>query len=226
MWRKVKEEGIEFFLEEQETYQINKPVKRHHEFSTIMAYFPLQCVQLDICVYDRYAINNYKYILGVIDDYSRYVICKALTNMRMDTIMSKLKEIFEEFGYYPKKYKMRPTIQQEGFADFFTNKGTRLWFSQPEQPHKNALIEIFLRTLARILQRARNAIKGFNWVKELPEVVSNYNSKFHETLKATPKQVLEGKKQNPVKKKVVETNLKVGDRVRIRGTKQYLRKVM
>ena len=97
-WKKVKEEGIQAsykdvkkFLEQQETYQINKQFKKPQEFSTIIAYFPLQCVQLDICVYDRFAIHNYKYILGVIDVYSRYVICKPLTNMRMEHNNGKTK---------------------------------------------------------------------------------------------------------------------------------------
>lgn len=236
-WKKVKEEGINAsyndvkkFLEKQETYQINKPFKKPEEFSTIMAYFPLQCVQLDICVYDRFALHNYKYILGVIDVYSRYVICKALTNMRMDTIMSKLKEIFDEFGElvndngYPRNINCDQQFNKKEFVDFFTSKGTRLWFSQPSQPHKNALIERFWRTLAQILQRARNSIGSFDWIKELPDIVSNYNQTYHNTLKATPKQVLEGMKKNPVKKKVVESNLDVGDRVRVRQEKSIFAK--
>jgi hypothetical protein len=80
-------------LEQQETYQINKQVKKPKEFSNVIADFPLQSVQLDICIYDRFQIHNYKYIIGMIDVYSRFVVAKPLTNMRMETIMKSVKGI-------------------------------------------------------------------------------------------------------------------------------------
>ena len=60
------------------------------------------------------------------------------------------------------------TFNVPEFTDFFTKKGTNLWFSQPSQPHKQALIERFWGTLALLLQRMREGIKNFGWVKALP----------------------------------------------------------
>jgi transposase InsO family protein len=76
------------------------------------------------------------------------------------------------------------------FTDFFTKKGTNLWFSQPSQPHKNAIIECFWRTLAQLLQRIREGTQNFDWVKTLPDVVENYNETYHRVLKAKPTEVL------------------------------------
>ena len=96
LWQRVKEEGIPAsyndvrkFLEQQKPYELTKQVKKPTEFSNVYADHPLQCGQLDIMIYDRYAYHNYKYVLGVIDD----AICRPLTNMRMGTIMEKLKEM-------------------------------------------------------------------------------------------------------------------------------------
>ena len=56
----------------------------------------------------------------------------------------------------------------------------------------------------------------FDWTKALPDAVENYNTSYHRILHAKPIDVWEGKKENPVERKVVESVLKVGDRVRIK----------
>ena len=140
----------------------------------------------------------------------------------MGTIMEKLKDIFkDDFSGYPANINADNQFNVPEFTAFFTKQGTILWFSQPDQPHKNSVIERFWRTLALLLQRMREGIKNFDWPKALPEVVENYNTTWHRSIKATPLQVLEGKKENPIERKVVESILKKGIRVRIK-TKQHL----
>jgi hypothetical protein len=81
--------------------------------------------------------------------------------------------------------------------------------------------------LAKILERAREVstdVGGFNWPKALPDIVGNYNNELHRTLNATPNEVWEGEKKNPVERKVVETKLKKGMRVRIKHAKGVFEK--
>ena len=75
-----------------------------------------------------------------------------------------------------------------------------------------------------LLQRMRGGIKNFDWAMELPNAIKDYNSTFHKTLKATPEEVFEGEKDNPVEKKVVESVLKKGMRVRIKIKKSIFDK--
>jgi len=72
----------------------------------------------------------------------------------------------------------------------------------------------------------RTGFKNFDWAKALPDVVDNYNKTFHRTIKATPNEVWEGEKKNPIERKVVETVLKKGMHVRIKRRKAFLIKVM
>ena len=60
--------------------------------------------------------------------------------------MDKLKEIFKDdfSGFFPENINADNQFNVPEFTDFFTKKGTNLWFSQPEQPHKNAIIERLL----------------------------------------------------------------------------------
>jgi hypothetical protein len=226
LWQRVKEEGIPLsqndvkrFLEQQKPYELTKQVVKPKEFSNVYADHVLQSTQLDIMIYDRFEFHHYKYVLGIIDVYSRYVGCRAMTNMRMETVMEKVQDIFDnDFHGYPENINCDNQFNVPAFVDFFTSKGTHLWFSQPSQPFKNAVIERFNRTIALLLQRMREGHEGglFDWPKALPDAVENYNSTYHRTIKAKPIDVLEGKKENPVERKVVETVLAKGDKVRIK----------
>ena len=231
LWRRIKDEGINIsyndlkkILEQQLPYELTKQVKKPKVFSNIVAGHPLQSTQLDVMIYDRYQYHNYKYVIGVIDVYSRYVDCRAITNMRMTTIMTSLKEIFKEPGGYPENINCDNQFNVPEFTNFFTKQGTKLWFSQPEQPWKNSLIERLWRTLALLLSRMRHGIKSFDWTKTLPDAIENYNSTWHRSIKATPLEVLEGKKENPIERKVVESVLKKGDRVRVKTKKSIFEK--
>ena len=143
LWKKIKEANINIsyndlkkILEQQETYQLTKQVKKPKEFSNIIADHPLQCSQLDIMIYDRYQIHNYKYVIGLIDVYSRFVVARALTNMRMSTILTNLKEMCEELSKaagkkikYPENMNLDNQFKVPAFTNFFTKQGTKLWFS-------------------------------------------------------------------------------------------------
>ena len=95
-------------------------------------------------VNDRFEFHHYKYVLGVIDIYSRLVACRAMTNLRMDTIMSDLKDMFEnDFGGYPENINCDNEFNNIQFIEYFTSKGTRIWFSTINQPHKNSVNERF-----------------------------------------------------------------------------------
>ena len=52
--------------------------------------------------------------------------------------------------------------------------------------------------------------------KALPDVIDNYNNTLHRSIKATPNEVWEGENKNPIERKVVESVMKKGDRVRIK----------
>ena len=70
----------------------------------------------------------------------------------------------------------------------------------------------------------RTGTKQFDWVKALPDVLANYNTKWHTSIKALPLELIQGKKDNPIERKVVESTLKKGDRERIKHKKSLFDK--
>jgi ribosomal protein L30E len=218
-----KRREVEDFVKNQFAYQVNKQVKKPKEFNTIYAPFNRYGYQMDIMVYDRYEYQGYKYILCVIDVHSRYAQCKALTNMNMTTIMNKFKEIVDKMGI-PNNINCDNQFNNKAFLDYCKANDIVPHFSDPEELNKNAIIERFHRTLARLIQRWREATRKYDWYKVLPELVENYNTAYHKTIKAIPAEVWNNKATNKQIVNRVETKLKVGDIVRIKKVKGVLEK--
>lgn len=74
---------VKDFIRKQYTAQLNKPQMKPKEFSTIVSRGPRNNYQMDILVYDRYEFHKYKYILVVIDVYSRYAMAEAMTSRKL-----------------------------------------------------------------------------------------------------------------------------------------------
>ena len=70
----------------------------------------------------------------------------------------------------------------------------------------------------------RDGTKNFDWAKSLPDAIENYNDTWHRSIKATPLELMEGKKENPIERKIVESVLKKNDRVRIKTKKDIYSK--
>ena len=70
----------------------------------------------------------------------------------------------------------------------------------------------------------RHGMKNFDWAKSLPDAIENYNDTWHRSIKASPIELMEGKKENPIERKVVESVLKKNDRVRIKTKKDIYSK--
>jgi hypothetical protein len=62
---------------------------------------------------------------------------------------------------YPENINCDRQFDVPAFTNFFTEKGTKLYFSEPEQPHKNAIIERFWTTLVATVTNNQNRQKEF-----------------------------------------------------------------
>lgn len=212
---KVTLKQISEFIEQQATAQITKEPRRQKKFNTIIAEGPRSNYQIDIMVYDRYTNNNYKYVLCVIDVYSRYVLAKALTNRTMKTIMDSLKTIFKQMGI-PESINCDNEFNKTEFNKYCNDNFIQTYFSDVNEANKNAIVERFNRTLANMLQKVRVATKKYDWQNYLEKVVENYNNTKHRTIKQRPADVFNLKELN---EQTVVKNLnkfQLGQTVRIK----------
>ena len=170
LWKKVKAQDIpvkykdvKTFYESQSTNQINKQTKKPKVFRTILADGPRKNYQMDIIIYDRYEINKYKYILCVIDVYSRYAVSKAMTNRENDTILKNMKEIFDEMGGSPENINCDNEFNTSKIIEYFKDKKIIPHFSEPNEINKNAIVERFNRTITGLIQKYRVATGDKKW---------------------------------------------------------------
>ena len=203
--------------------ELIKEFRRPKYYNTIISPGVKNNYQMDIIVYNRFKWKKYKYILCVIDVYSRYASCKALTNVREDTILNAMKEIFDEMGI-PKNINMDNQFNTKKIKKYLADNGVNMFFSDPNEINKNAIVERFNRTLARKINEYR-VIKGnYDWPSYLHGTVDLYNNTVHRTIKAKPIDVFEGREKNKQDIRYVKPELKVGDLVRIKRVKKVFQK--
>ena len=99
-----------------------------------------------------------------------------------------------------------------------------VWFSDPDEINKNAIIERFHRTLALMIQRYRLSEKKNDWHKVLKSLIDNYNHTKHRTTKHNPYDIYHGIRTNDQEINVVGTTFKVGDKVRVKRKKTVFEK--
>jgi hypothetical protein len=214
---KVSRKQIIEFLKNQETYQLNKTIKKkNHQYSTIQAKEILGSSQMDIMNFDRYEINHYKYILCFIDVYSRFAVCRAMTNRSMATIMESVESIFNEIGY-PKNINTDQEFNKKPFNVLCDAHDITRFYSLGNEVNHNQLIERFNYTLSRKLKLFMQGNSDRNWPQKLNKIVSNYNNTVHSSIQVKPIDVWNnnGLKGIPIQKmKHFNNTFKIGDTVR------------
>ena len=214
---------VKDFYDSQGVNQVMKPARKTKKFNSIYANYPRQIYQADIIIYDRYTYHNYKYILVVIDIYSRYASARAMTNRRMETIIENFNDIIKELKA-PEKIECDNEFNKKEFIDILKSDNIIPIFSHPDEMNKNAICERFNGTLAVTLQKVRISLKRYDWYNYLPDVIYNYNHTIHSTIKETPASIWEGKASNKQVTSFQDNTFKVGDKVRIMRKKKAFQK--
>ncbi len=165
--------------------------------------------------------DGYKYILTVIDCFTKYAWAIPLKDKTAKAVLKAFQDIFEQ------------RIPQKVWVDEgkeFYNKDLEKYFKAKEitmystyGEHKSAIIERFNRTLKTKMYTKFTANNNRVWIKILPELIDEYNNSVHRTIKMTPVEASKDKNEyqvldnftNSRKVKATKAKLKVGDWVRI-----------
>lgn len=231
----ISQKQVHNFFSQQAVSQLaRRPVKpKRNSFNTINAKAPLERLQVDLMIYTRWPSRSHaQYILNVIDVYSRYVWNRVLTNRKLPTLVDAMKNILQEIedtvdNFHPNQDQdnLDPPMflssdnefNKKSFIDLCNQHGIFNYFSEVNQPHKNALVERFNGTLSHLLQQYRVTHTTVDWKDAVPVVTKLYNeSLVHASTRQTPYNVLHMIK---VSRQVIrrhKTDFKVGDRVRIK----------
>lgn len=219
----VSQKDINDFLNNQAIYQIFKQPKKPTLFSTIVSNGIRDEYQMDIMVYDRYEFHKYKYILIIIDIYSRYVEARAMTNRENTTINKNVEDMLSVMGK-PRLISCDNEFNTKEFNKYCMKNDISVRYSEPNEIQKNSIVERFNRTIAGYLNKIRISLKKYDWAKYLDDVIYNYNHSYHRTIKNTPDNIFNKNGNNNQEVVFIPRKFKIGDKVRIKLRKKIFDK--
>ncbi len=185
----------------------------------------------DLLIMDKYSRQNkgFKYLLNVIDTFSKYVWIEPLKNKTGKSVAEAFEKIIIDS-------KRRPNLLHVDMGKEFVNqtfksmlKKYNIIMYHTYNEEKSAIIERFNRTLNQKLKIYFEACNNFKWYDILPQVLKEYNTKdIHRTIGMRPTEVnkkneeeilirLMKSKCNLTKR---DPKFKIGDRVRIYAYKK------
>ena len=134
-------------------------------------------------------MKNGKYLLVLIDDFSRYPIVHLIHSTGARTVIPHLIQIFSMFGT-PIKIRSDngPPFNGSEWKQFAKAQGFYHRRITPYWPRANGLCERFMRNLTKVLKNANTTGKNFEF--ELVTFLRNYRATPHTSTKKSPAELL------------------------------------
>ena len=195
--KQLKNEGIkitkkeidDFLVSRAEQQQTTIQSNRKKLLGKIVAYRPLSLIQMDIFDMQNYTRTNkgYKYILCIIDVFTRKVWTYAMKKKDNDNVQESFKKFLQQSGIQ----NNTPTILMSDNDSTFINKSFQEILEKNKiihQPniiddhHALGLIDRFARTIKTIFTRLFVQTKSDNWIDHIDEIVGNYNNNGHTSI--------------------------------------------
>lgn len=172
--------------------EIFKPARKHFKRrkTVILGFDDIwQSDLADLKAYSR-DNRNHKFILFVIDCFSKYVWARALKSKTADEIEKNMASIFEE-GRVPKN------LQTDAGKEFYNSKFKKLMQKYKINHYstysvmKAAMAERVIRTIKTKLFKYFTLNATYNWIDVLAEIIREYNSTLHHTTGKRPVDITE-----------------------------------
>ena len=151
---------------------------------------PLERIVMDITYLPNFLISNskFKYILNIIDHFSKYLVSYLINKKDASVIVEKLKLYFIKYGI-PKQ------IGTDNGSEFVNKKVINLLANnniefvrgKPYNPHSQGVVERVHRSVRTgLICKYLEDKKNFDINKSLFQVINSYNNVVHSTTKKKP----------------------------------------
>ena len=167
--------------------------------------------------------KGYRFLLCVIDLYSKYAWVVPIKDKKGDTLVAAFQKILKS-GRKPNK------IWVDRGSEFYNSKmdkflkdndiGRYSTFNEG----KSVVAERFIRTLKTKIYRHMTSVSKNVYIDALPDIVEKYNNTYHRTIKMKPVEVTPGSVDYSTGENKNPPKFKVGDRVRISKYKSLFTK--
>ena len=205
--------------------ELHKPRKINFERRKVISNNIDHIWGIDLITMIKYSKQNknYKYILTVIDFFSKYSWCYPLKTKKSEEIINSVNDIF-------KKSKRKPSMIQSDEGTEFTNNQTQTffknnnikWYHTYNRDIKCSICERYNRTILNKIYKNFTLNNNTIWINDLDKLVNEYNNSYHRSIKMKPIDASKKSNENNVRNNLYNfkyTNKKpkfsIGDRVRV-----------
>ena len=188
----TREETKEF-LKNQSYYQLTKQQIKTTNKPIVVSY-PNERWSADLIDMNQYASSNSnnKFILTVIDNFSKYVFAVPLKNKEAQTVTDGFERIVNQQAYntYPSSIQTDNGTEFAGeFIDWCKANKIFIKKSLSYSPTSNSLVENFNNILRKMIREGFVRTNSFNWINYLEQYLVNRNNTPHSLTKHPPSHI-------------------------------------
>ena len=221
------------FLKNQETWQLRKRVPKVKTTRPIVANNPREIWAMDLIDMQKYSRWNrgMKYILTIIDIFSKKLFTFPIPEKTGDQVSQKLDQLFAQEKPDKMMSDRGPEFVNQDVENIMRRYNVKQILTRQYTPQSNGNIERVNGTIKNYIFQAMVQNRTNDWTTNLPMYVWNYNDSIHSTTKFRPELLHTMNNQNMINDarrrilKIAKGRVKnvqrfrVGDRVRIVNAK-------
>ena len=178
------------WFDEQLTPSLHKPARYNFPRNKVIVVSIDDQWQVDLCdMISKGEFNDgYKYIMTVIDCFSKYSWARAIKNKGSDRIVEALTSIFDS-GRMPKRIQSDKGSEftNRKVQSFLKERGIHFFTTNSEM--KASIVERYNRTLKGRMFKFFTANNTYRYIDVLPMLVDGYNNTLHSSIKMKPADV-------------------------------------
>lgn len=186
---KIKQKDVKNWLLDQEEYTIHRPLRKNFLRNRTIVYGIDNTWQADLIDMQKFSKfnNDNKYLLSVIDVFSKYAWVRPIKNKSNSSIIEAFSEIFKERK--PQKIHSDKGTEFIGkdTQRFFKKNDIAFYFLESEM--KASIVRRFNRTIKEKMWRYFSKLGNKKYIEILDDLVDSYNNSYHRSIKMHPSQV-------------------------------------
>ena len=210
----MTQKNIKIFINE----IYSKPPKKYYPTNKTDVYYIDDIWSLDILDLKDYGPKNnrdYRYVLVVIDNFSKFGWAIPLKNKNAQTIKNSFENILISS-------KRKPNLVESDrgkefynniFQDFLNKNNIKLY--SRNSSYGAVFAERFNRTIRDLLKKIVFEQGDANWIDVLPTITKQYNNRIHSSTKLSPKDASLKKNEGYVYKNLLDKRKKVKPKFQI-----------
>ena len=210
----MTQKNIKIFISE----IFSKGPKKNHATNKTNVYYIDDIWSLDILDLKDYGPENnrgYRYVLVVIDNFSKFGWTIPLKNKNAQTIKDSFENILISSKRQPNLIETDrgKEFYNNTFQDFLNKNNIKLY--SRNSSYGAVFAERFNLTIRNLLKRPVFEKGDGNWIDVLPTITKQYNKRIHSSTKLTPIQASVKKNEGFVYKNLLDKRKKVTPKFQI-----------